>query len=143
MVKVQIRYNPYTVKTDVQINGRELDSKKSPLTYVNNKRLQEWIEPKGRWEGIYKELKNNTGDSSIELEFVGTIGDFKDLEYAREKYGSCLKKVDLIHKNKDTAVEIEPYQKLQKLKKLYEKMLNGPIEEFKDADIQKNFMRKC
>ena len=139
MVKVQIRYNPYTVKTDVQINGRELDSKKSPLTYVNNKRLQEWIEPKGRWEGIYKELKNNTGDSSIELEFVGTIGDFKDLEYAREKYGSCLKKVDLIHKNKDTAVEIEPYQKLQKLKKLYEKMLNGPIEEFKDADIQKNF----
>ena len=25
MVKVQIRYNPYTVKTDVQINGRELD----------------------------------------------------------------------------------------------------------------------
>lgn len=47
MVKVQLNYNPYTVKTEVYLNGKLIEDKVSPLTYVTNKRLQEWIEPKG------------------------------------------------------------------------------------------------
>lgn len=139
MVIVQIRYNPYIVKTDIKINGKELDSRKSPLMYVDNKRLQEWIEPKGNWAGIYAELKNNTGDSNIEIEFTGTSGDFKDIEYAKEQYGGCFTQVNLIHKNRDTAREIDPYQKVQKLKNLYQQLQDGPVDELKTDDIRKNF----
>lgn len=41
MVKVQLNYNPYTVKTEVYLNGKLIEDKVSPLTYVTNKRLQE------------------------------------------------------------------------------------------------------
>ena len=40
MVKVQLNYNPYTVKTEVYLNGKLIEDKVSPLTYVTNKRLQ-------------------------------------------------------------------------------------------------------
>lgn len=139
MVKVQIRYNPYTIKTDIRINGNALDQKTSPLMYVDNKRLQEWIEPRGKWAGIYKELKNNTGDSQIEIEFTGTFEDYKDLVYAKEKYGSCFTQIELIHKNRESAGEIDPYQKLLKIRSLYRKLQDGPIDELKTADIKKNF----
>lgn len=54
MVKVQLNYNPYTVKTEVYLNGKLIEDKVSPLTYVTNKRLQEWIEPKGSWPGFLR-----------------------------------------------------------------------------------------
>lgn len=57
MVNVQIGYNPYTVKTSILLNGKTIENKVSPLMYVINKRLQEWIEPKGSWPGIFKALR--------------------------------------------------------------------------------------
>lgn len=140
MVNVQISYNPYTVKTDLLINGKAIEDKFSPLMYVSNKRLQEWIEPKGSWPGIFKALRNSTGESQITIEFVGTFGDFEDLAYAKDKFGAeSFSKVELIHKNKETAREADPYQKMQKLRNLYQQLQDGPIEEFKTPDIQKNF----
>ena len=138
MTKVQITYNPYTVKTDIVINGKPLEDN-SPLMYVNNKRLQEWIEPKRNWSGIFNALRTSTGDRSIEIEFIGTFGDFEDLVYARNKFGDCFEHIDLIHKNKESAKEVDPYQKMLKLKELYQKLQDGPIKEFKTEDIQKNF----
>ena len=57
MKTVSISYNPYTVKTDVLIDGKPIDEAVSPLRYVLNKRLQEWIEPKGGWPGVYDSLR--------------------------------------------------------------------------------------
>ena len=139
MAKVQISYNPYTVKTEVSINGKAIEDKFSPLMYVYNKRLQEWIEPKGSWVGIFKALRTGTGDSKIEIEFTGTFNDFEDLVYAKDKFGDCFEEIKLIHKNKETAKDADPYQKMLKLRELYQKLQNGPIDEFKTPDIQKNF----
>lgn len=139
MVKVKISYNPYTVKTEIIINGKILEDKFSPLMYVNNKRLQEWIEPKGSWTGIFKELRTSTGDSSIRIEFIGTFSDFEDLVYAKDKFGSCFNHIDLIHKNKESAKDADPYHKMLKLKELYKQLQDGPVEELKTPDIKKNF----
>ena len=139
MVKVQIKYNPYTVKTEIRINGKTIEDKVSPLTYVCNKRLQEWIEPKGNWPGIFKALRNSTGEGQIEIEFTGTFGDFEDLVYAKDKYGNVFNKIELVHKNKSTAREIDPFHKMQRLKELYQKLQDGPVDEFKAEDIRKNF----
>lgn len=139
MVNVQLSYNPYTVKTELCINGKEV-GENTELKYIFNKRLQEWIEPKGSWSGIFKALRNSTGDSEIKIEYTGTKGDYQDLEYARDKYGKeSFSKINLIHKNKETAENADPYKKMEKLKKLYKKLQEGPVEEFKTPDIQKNF----
>lgn len=140
MVKVQISYNPYTVKTDLVINGKAIEERVSPLTYVINKRLQEWIEPKGSWPGIFKALRTSSGESQISIEFTGTFSDFEDLAYAKDKFGEeCFSSIELIHKNKDTAKDADPYQKMLKLKELYQQLQEGPVDEFKTADIQRNF----
>lgn len=139
MVKVQIRYNPYTVKTEILLNGKIIEGKVSPLTYTGNKRLQEWIEPKGSWPGFFKALRTSTGEVQIEIEFIGTFGDFEDLAYAKDKFGSCFDKIELIHKNKATARDADPYQKMLRLRDLYRILQEGPVEEFKTEDLQKNF----
>lgn len=140
MVNVQISYNPYTVKTEVIINGKAIEEKVSPLTYVINKRLQEWIEPKGSWPGIFKALRTSSGESQISIEFTGTFSDFEDLAYAKDKFGEeCFSSIELIHKNKETARDADPYQKMLKLKELYQQLQDGPIDEFKTPDIQRNF----
>jgi len=139
MVKVELNYNPYTVKTEVVLNGKPIEEKVSPLTYVMNKRLQEWIEPKGSWPGFFKALRNSSGEKQVEIEFVGTFSDFEDLAYAKDKFGDCFEKVELVHKNRETAKDADPYQKMVKLRELYQKLQDGPIEEFKTEDIQRNF----
>ena len=139
MVNVQISYNPYTVKTEILLNGKAIDNKVSPLTYVKDKRLQEWIEEKGNWPGIFKALRNSTGEREIHIEFTGTTGDFEDMEYSKGNFGTCFDKVELIHKNKDTAKEADPYSKMRKLQELYQKLQDGPVEEFKTPDIEENF----
>lgn len=139
MVKVQLSYNPYTVKTEVYLNGKLIEDKVSPLTYVTNKRLQEWIEPKGSWPGFFKALRTSSGEKQVEIEFIGTFSDFEDLAYAKDKFGDCFDNIKLIHKNKETAKDADPYQKMLKLKELYQKLQDGPIEEFKTEDIQRNF----
>lgn len=139
MVNVQITYNPYTVKTEILINGKNIEDKVSPLTYVNNKRLQEWIEPKGSWEGIYKTLRNSIGESKIEIDFIGTYGDYADLLYAKERYGNCFSEIELSHVNMDRAEKADPYKKMEELKNLYEKLQEEGPEEFKTKDIQENF----
>ena len=50
-----------------------------------------------------------------------------------------LDEIKLIHKNKNTAKDADPYQKMLKLKELYQQLQDGPIEEFKTEDIQQNF----
>ena len=139
MTNVQITYNPYTVKTSIVLNDQEVDYNVSPLAYVQNKRLQEWIEPREGWKGIYKVLQECTGEARIRIEFTGTIGDFDDMVYAKEKAGNCFQSIELVHKNKSTAKEAEPHQKMEKLKELYKELQEGPVEEFKTEDIRKNF----
>lgn len=139
MVKVQLSYNPYTVKTVVHLNGKLIENKVSPLTYVTNKRLQEWIEPRGSWPGFFKVLRTSSGEKQVEIEFIGTFSDYEDLVYAKDKFGDCFDNIKLIHKNKDTAKNADPYQKMLKLKELYQLLQDGPIEEFKTEDIKRNF----
>lgn len=110
MVKVQLNYNPYTVKTEVYLNGKLIEDKVSPLTYVTNKRLQEWIEPKGSWPGFFKALRTSSGEKQVEIEFTGTFSDFEDLAYAKDKFGGCFDEIKLIHKNKNTAKDADPYR---------------------------------
>lgn len=138
-MEIKINYNPYTVSTELLMNGKAIDQKSSPLAYAYNKRLQDWIEPRGNWKGFFRELRSSSGESTVSIKFTGTFGDFEDLVYAKEHFGSCFDRIDLVHENKDTAMDIDPHHKLQKLNELYQKLQEGPVDEFKTDDIKKNF----
>ena len=138
-MEIKINYNPYTVSTELLMNGKAIDPKSSPLAYVYNKRLQDWIEPRGNWKGFFGELRSSSGESSVSIKFTGTFSDFEDLDYAKKHFGSCFERIDLVHENKNTAMDIDPHHKLQKLNELYQKLQEGPVDEFKTDDIKKNF----
>lgn len=139
MLDVYIDYNPYTVSTDVKIDG-ELYTKSSKLfDSMHNSRLQSWIEPHGTWKGLFKELKDCYGENEVLIRFHGTAYDYADLEYANGKYGSIFKRVEMEHVNKDTCMQSDPAEKLAEIKRLYDELQNGPIEEFKSDEIRNTF----
>jgi len=135
MNKVKIKYNPYVVETEFLLNNKKIDNK-SNFYYMQDKRLQEWIEPIGDWKGLFQELFEYFNSSEkLSLEFNGTLPDFKDIEYAKGKYGlKCFKEVELVHipaKGSENKVEL--------LKKQFNKIVNSPIDELKDPKIYEAF----
>ena len=138
MTDVWIKYNPYNVQTEIKINGVEI-TPASPLFYVTELRLQSWIEARGHWNGIFPELKRQTGDHNIQVRFHGTAFDFADLKYAAERYGDVFDTVELLHVNQDTCEKSSQDDKLEQMKALYQELQEGPIEEFKSPDIQNAF----
>lgn len=136
MNNVKIEYNPYTVETKFLLDGKEVDNKSNFFYKKENVRLQEWIEPFGDWKGLFEELFEHFNSSEkLHLEFKGTLLDFKDIEYAKEKYGKGIfKEIELVHipaKNDENRIGL--------LKNQFNKIVNSPIEELKDKKISEAF----
>lgn len=136
MNNVKIEYNPYTVETKFLLDGKEVDNKSNFFYKKENVRLQEWIEPVGDWKGLFEELFEHFNSSEkLHLEFKGTLLDFKDIEYAKEKYGKGIfKEIELVHipaKNDENRIGL--------LKNQFNKIVNSPIEELKDKKISEAF----
>lgn len=75
MIKVELKHNPYTVKTEVYSDG-ELLRPGTLMDKIGTVRLQEWIEDFPR--DIAEELQSD----DYELTFYGTDLDYDDVEYA-------------------------------------------------------------
>lgn len=135
MNKVYIKYNPYIVKTEFVLGGKNVDKLSNFYDKQENVRLQEWIEAFGEWEGLFPELFDYFNSSEeLEIVFQGTELDFQDLQYAYEKYGSCFESVKFIHiqsNNQENRLEI--------LKEQFAKIQQGPIDELRDLQIQEAF----
>lgn len=135
MKKIYIKYNPYTVETEIRIEGKPVD-KKSSLYSIRNERLQKWIEPSKNWKGFYEELyKELNSPEKLEITFQGTELDFEDLQYGTEKYGKKpFDNIELKSNCKDNQDD-----RLEKIKEEFEKLKYGPIEELKTEQIIKAF----
>jgi len=70
---------------------------------------------------------------------IEPLSDFEDMEYACNRYGGVFGRVELVHKNKDTAHRITPENKVARLREMYVKLLQGPVDELKTEDIRANF----
>ena len=64
MVNIRLSYNPYLVRTTIEVNGKRPDPK-SKLNIPTGVRLQEWI------DSLPKLLAKDYNDK-INLHFVGT-----------------------------------------------------------------------
>ena len=77
MKKIEIKYNPYKVKTSILINGKN-PKKDSALNTIINLRLQEWIEK------LPQVLIKEENDSNFDVSFTGTQTDYDDVIAAFE-----------------------------------------------------------
>ena len=77
MVKVEISYNPYLVKTTIIIDGK-IPGNRSKLHIPLGARLQEWIED-------FPVLLAKECNDKVNVEFTGTKVDYEDVKTAFPK----------------------------------------------------------
>ncbi len=89
MQKIEIKYNPYKMKTDMKINGKDvlgLGANYETLKEFikNDTPLQTWIEPVfyENWKGFINELVDEEVSDTIKIIFDGRKIDFNDLKRA-------------------------------------------------------------
>lgn len=93
MTHVYVKYNPYRMETQINVNGKKIEEDSILYKVVRGKRLQEWV---GKFpEMLVEEL--NTVD--FEIEFHGMPLDWDDFEDAFTQakqallitsYGACI-----------------------------------------------------
>lgn len=122
--EVYIKYNPYRLQTEIKIDDKPV--KDTSKLNVSEMRLQEWIDKLPEY--LYDEC--NTAD--IEIKFYGTKLDYEDLEEVVKDF------------NKDNATNITTKHlpvkesiedKEEAIKKIFEKIQNGPVDELKTPEI--------
>lgn len=88
MIKVNLSYNPYRMKTVLEINGENAIKSSTYGAFVKyidgGIPLQTWIDPipHDGWKGFIPAIVQDSGETKLELLFSGREIDFKDLERA-------------------------------------------------------------
>lgn len=136
MKKVFIKYNPYTIKTEITVDGKHpaqnsLLTEKAGLDDPNSEnRLQEWI------EDFPEILKSEYADDSFDITFHGIMQDFDDIaEVFQKTYDTGL--LSYVKLDRIPAKETDDKEKL--ISDVFKKIINGPFEELKSEDIKKAF----
>ena len=126
MKKVFIKYNPYTIETELTVDGKKLaQNSKISECILSGSRLQEWV------EDFPKILIDEYNDTDFDVVFHGTLLDFEDLTEVfmqAIEYGELTAKLDRIPAKETSDKEVlinEVFKKIQK----------GPFDELRSAEI--------
>lgn len=132
MAHISLSHNPYLIKTiitvdDVAITGGPLHE------LVENKRLQMWLEK------IFNHLVDYCNCGELDVAFQGTVADFNDIELAAKAFSSeSGVSIRLTHL---AGGEVDPDKKITALRELFNEATKGPIEEFHDEELKREFER--
>lgn len=122
-----IKYNPYTVETEIYLN--EVPVAEDSILNIKNKRLQQWVNKAPNY------LSEECNSKNFKVEFLGTRMDFEDLEGAvKENQENLNIKLSHIPVVEPENVEIE-------IESIFYKITHGPIEELKSNKLQEAFER--
>lgn len=125
MKSICITYNPYTLITEITVNGEAL--KKDSSLKVENCRLQEWVEDMPMT--LFKEYR----DRNFEVEFTGTKSDFEEV---KEALDSCDEIEVSSYKFNERIGVAEAEQTIQAI---YADIQQGPAEALKNERITSKF----
>lgn len=123
MAEVYIKYNPYTLKTELTIDG----SKKTDAIFEDGKHLQEWI------NDLPKYLLENSTDKEFEVTFYGTELDYEDVAEICKQYENAHATVKF-NANYEKPTE-EVSDKITKITEIFEDIQNGAIKELKTPEL--------
>ena len=130
MTKVSLRYNPYTVETEIAIDGVDVQSPHR-LFDLKRERLQVWI------ENLIPILDETCNDDEYEIEFYGTRLDFNDLDVVIKDYCSSHPdiRVNIVFTEAKGSED-----RFSELVDLFDDMQeNCPFEDLKTEQIRENF----
>ena len=139
MKKIYIKYNPYTVETEVLVNRHDFVKQNSKLN-VNGKRFQEWI------DDLPYILYDEFNETCFEITFYGTDADFDDLQVISSVAN---KKGITLGNGENVKIEIKcihiavkgVIDKEKEIEKLFEEIKRGPIEELKSKRVIESFSK--
>ena len=146
---IHIKYNPFTVSTDITIDGL-IQTFHQHFDYIQGRRLQDYLLSKEDshvsldsnelpWRGLFTELFHFLAKSNVDniyelvISFEGTQYDFDDLLILKNQnnlFQSVEFKFDERSKNTHTLVE-----RMEGLQRIYHRIEQGPIESLKDPSI--------
>lgn len=130
MAQIYVKYNPYRLRTEIKINGREIEADSTLYKLVKGKRLQEWI---GKFPEM---LVNELNAVEFSIEFCGMDLDWDDFEdaFLHALNQKILKKADLkfVKVNSDNDIT-------EKIVRVFTDLREGPIDDFRDPKLLKAF----
>lgn len=130
MTKIYLKYNPYTVESEIRIDGVPVQSP-NKLADLSRERLQVWV------EDLMPILGEICNDDEYEIEFYGTSFDYSDLAVCVNEYCAL---------NNDVKATISFTQtkgsedRINELIALFEDMQRDcPFEDLTTNQIKENF----
>ena len=130
MAQVFVKYNPYRMETQIEINGKEVSKDSILYKIVKRKRLQEWV---GKFpEMLVAEL--NTVD--FDIEFYGMSLDWDDFEdsFTQAKKNKVIKKLNIKFIEGKSDEDIN-----NKIVNVFTDLQSGPVDDFRDPKLVKAF----
>lgn len=126
MREIFIKYNPYKVETQVQIDGKPI--KANSALNVDDKRLQEWI------EDLPQILVDECNTKVFKIIFHGTVLDYEDLLSVAKEAKEKGIQIECEH---IPAKEVK--DKEQAIEQIFSDIQKGPFEELKQPDVKRAF----
>lgn len=126
MKTVKIKYNPYLLKTDITIDGKESQSNSS--LHFGKQRLQEWAEK------FVKIFLDEFRDANVTIEFTGSLDDYNDLKETIEASSEIIKVAKWNHNCIQDVEEVE-----KEVIKIFNEIQAGPVDALKDPVIIDSF----
>ncbi len=126
MQKVFMKYNPYRVKTEILLDGKE--PKRNSRLIFGDRRLQEWV------DDLPDILFEECSTRDFELTFHGTVPDYEDVVAIAEEAKSRNINITVKHipakeiKDKETAIQ-----------EIFRSIQAGSFEELKRPDVVRAF----
>lgn len=91
-MEFRINYNPYELRSEFFWDGVRL-TEDSRFSRIKEKRLQQWLNKNGDWNGLCNELLDLIDNASVEVKFKGRAVDYEDLRLYLQQ--ECSKKISL------------------------------------------------
>lgn len=130
MTHVYVKYNPYRMETQINVNGKNIEEDSILYKVVRGKRLQEWV---GKFpEMLVEEL--NTVD--FEIEFHGMPLDWDDFEdaFTQAKQDGKIKNLKLQFSEGRSDDDIN-----DKIVSVFSDLQDGPVDDFRDPKLIRAF----
>lgn len=126
MKNIFIKYNPYQLITEINIDGKEL--KKNSKLNFGDIRLQEWVEE------LPQILFEECNTKEFKITFQGTVLDFEDIVAMAQDA-----------KKQGIAIEVEHIaakevkDKEDAIQEVFDEIQSGPFEELRQPDVIRAF----
>lgn len=126
MAQVYVKYNPYRLKTEMRVNGKEIKEDSVIYKLLKGKRLQEWL------TSFPQMLVDEFNSVDFEIEFCGMALDWDDFEDAlkESKDKGILKNLELKFIEAKTADDVT-----KRIVDIFTDLQEGPIEDFRDPKL--------